>query len=80
MVKAITGIYNHGQVELNELPSNQSEALEVVAIFLEPGESIPPELVKFLTPRTPSPTTLSSKPLPNMASRLAKLEEFIATR
>jgi len=74
MVKAITGIYNHGQVELNELPSNQSEPLEVVAIFLEPGESIPPELVQFLTPRTPSPTTPSSKPLPNMASRLTKLQ------
>lgn len=81
MVKAINGIYHDGQVELNELPSNQSQPLEVIAIFLEPGETIPPELAQILIPRTPSPINPTSpKPLPDMVSRLAKLQEFITNR
>ncbi len=80
MVKAITGIYHHGQVQLNELPPDQSEPASVLAIFLEPGESLPPELTQFLISKTSSLMTTNPKPLPDLQMRLAKLQDFIATR
>jgi hypothetical protein len=81
MVKAITGTYHHGRVELNELPTELSEPTSIVTIFLESGESIPPELTQILTPTTTNSTIENIKSPPeDLQTRLAKLQNFIASR
>lgn len=78
MVKAITGTYRDGRIELNEQPLERDETAQIVTIFLEPGENLPPEIALMLDPRSlnnPNPQLL-----PDSNSRLAKLQEFIATR
>jgi hypothetical protein len=81
MVKAIPGTYHRGRVELNELPTELIEPTSIVAVFLEPGESIPPELTQILTPTTPMPTSENCKSIPeDLQTRLAKLQDFITSR
>jgi hypothetical protein len=81
MVKAITGTYQHGRVELNELPTELIEPTSVIAVFLESGESIPPEIDRLLTPKTPMSAINNLTSLPeDLQTRLAKLQDFIASR
>ncbi len=78
MVKAITGTYRDGRVELNEQPLDRNEPAQVVTIFLKPGEKLPPEIAQILDLRSLSHP--NSQLLPDSNSRLAKLQEFITTR
>lgn len=81
MVKAIPGTYHHGRVKLNELPTEIIEPTSIVAVFLESGESIPPELTQILSPTPPMSNSNTRQATPEeLQTRLAKLQDFIAAR
>lgn len=48
MLKTVEGIYQNGQIELNELPQNISDRAQVLVTFLEPGKVDPTKLRELI--------------------------------
>ncbi|WP_414561874.1 MULTISPECIES: hypothetical protein [unclassified Anabaena] len=48
MLKTIAGIYQNGQIQLNELPQDLSDRTQVLVTFLDPGKIDPAKLSQLI--------------------------------
>lgn len=48
MLKTIAGIYQNGQIQLNELPQDVSERSQVLVTFLDPDKIDPSKLRQLI--------------------------------
>ncbi|MFB2917935.1 MULTISPECIES: hypothetical protein [Aerosakkonema] len=48
MLTTVEGIYQNGQIELNELPQNISDRAQVLVTFLEPGKVDPTKVRELI--------------------------------
>ncbi|MCG6137303.1 MAG: hypothetical protein MET45_22150 [Nostoc sp. LLA-1] len=48
MLKTIAGIYQNGQIQLNELPQDLSDRTQVLVTFLDPGKIDPTKLSQLI--------------------------------